>query len=290
MSPPAKRRKPTYDRRLAEHYWAVERRRLGDAFRIVLSAGESHAANAAYHLWESETLRRALPRRRSLVVLDIACGLGRISAVLADRRVRIVGLDNALDMLRAARRAVARRNARSGIGWTQGVSHELPFADASFDAVTCLGLLEHLPAPLQRATLSEAVRVLRPGGSLLFVLNNDRSLLLRDGADNRHRQARQLENGYFCGLVKRRELVETLGRHGVRVETLGSNAHYSLLRHALHRRALGSGRERSLVEAFRSAAERDLAEPEQGFLGQGCADHFFYRGRKTSRRGGARRG
>lgn len=271
-----------YDRRLAERYWGTERRGLGDPLRIVLSAGEPREVNAAYHRWETETLMRSLPRRSGLVVLDLACGLGRVSAVLAARGVRVLGVDNALDMLRAARHAV--RGRRRTAGWVQAISHEIPLAGGSVDAVVCLGLLEHLPAALQRATLSEIWRVLRPGGALLLVLNNDRSVLLQSGEDNRHRQARQLENGYFCGLVQRQELARELKRRGARVEVRGSNAHYALLRHALHGKPPGPGGERRRNALFHAAAERDLATPDQGEFGRDFADHYFYRAVKPASR------
>lgn len=291
------RAKPTassYDRERAERYWGVERRELKDDFRIVLSAGERPAVNAAYHRWESETLLRALPTRSDVRVLDLACGLGRMSAVLAARGIRVLGIDNAMPMLVAARRKLSRAGtrARKPAGWVQSVSHELPVADSSLDAVACLGLLEHLPATLQRGTLREAMRVLRPGGSLYLVLNNKESLLLRAGADNRHRQARQLENGYYCGLVDRASLLDLVERAGGRVEVLGSNAHYAVLRHALHGKTLPPAGERRLAGEFARATERDLAQPAQGELGAACADHFFYRAtkgraRRLSGRGGS---
>ena len=274
---------PRYDRRRAERYWGVERRELKDDFRIVLSAGERPSVNAAYHRWESETLLRALPSRRRLLVLDLACGLGRMSAVLAARGVRVVGADNAYPMLQAARAKLRRaRRTRPPAGWVQSVSHELPLADGGLDAVACLGLLEHLPVDLQRGTLREAMRVLRPGGSLYLVLNNKESLLLQAGSDNRHRRARQLANGYYCGLVNRESLLLLLERAGGRVEVLGSNAHYAVLRHAFQGRQLTNSQERELAEEFARAAERDLETPRQGAFGAACADHYFYRATKVS--------
>ena len=275
-----------FDRRRAEHYWGLERRRLRDEFRIVLSAGERPAVNAAYHLWESETLLRALPRRRGLLVLDLACGLGRMSAVLSSRGIGVVGVDNALPMLRAARKKVTGQRGRSRrpVGWLHAVSHELPLENGSVDAVACLGLLEHLPARLQEGTLGEALRVLRPGGALYLVLNNNRSLLLQAGADNRHRQARQLENGYFCGLVNREKLVRLVEKNGGQARILGSNAHYAVLRHAFRGKEISRREEAQLARDFEWAAQRDLAEPLQGSFGETCADHFFYR--ITRARGG----
>lgn len=270
-----------YDRAAAERYWGDERRRLKDEFRIVLSAGETPYVNAAYHVWETMSFVRALKPRRGLRVLDLACGLGRVAAPLAVAGATVIGIDNAFAMVAQAGRKTAkaakseRRKVKSG--FAQAFSGALPFADGAFDAVLCLGLLEHLPAWLQERTLAESMRVLRKGGALYLVLNNDRSLLLRAGRDNTYRQARQLDNGYYCGLVDRVALVSRLAKKGARAEELGSNAHYAVLRHALHGRPLKPAEAREAGRAFVAATDRDLAEPAQGAFGATCADHFIYR-------------
>src|SRR5689334_3953253 len=261
-----------YDRASAEHYWGDERRKLRDEFRIVLSAGEPPYVNAAYHAWETSTLLSSLKPRRGMKVLDLACGLGRVTAPLAASPAKVFGVDNAMAMLRAARTKTRRRAS-----FAQGFSGTLPFADRSFDAVLCLGLLEHLPAWLQKATLAECMRVLRPKGALYLVLNNNRSLLLRAGKDNAHRKARQLPNGYFAGLVDRETLVGKLAKGGAKVSAIGSNAHYAALRHALHGRTVTPREAREAARAFAEATARDLAYPDQGGFGAACADHFFYR-------------
>ncbi|MGH7724698.1 MAG: class I SAM-dependent methyltransferase [Candidatus Eiseniibacteriota bacterium] len=270
-----------FDRAAAEHYWGEERTKLADEFKIVLSAGEPAFVNAAYHLWEMSSFLRALKPRRGVRVLDLACGLGRVSAPLALTGATVIGVDNALAMAQAASRKTQRagkaERVRTRAGFVQAFSGSLPFVDRTFDAVLCLGLLEHLPGWLQEKTLAEGLRVLKRGGALYLVLNNNRSLLLRAGSDNRYRQARQLPNGYYCGLVDRRRLVAGIARRGARVEELGSNGHYAVLRHALHGRGLKRGESQEAVRAFAAATERDLSDPRQGEFGETCADHFLYR-------------
>ena len=281
-------RRVRYDRRAAERYWGEERPRLGDELRIVLSAGEPPWVNAAYHTWETTLLERHLRPRRGQCILDVACGLGRIAAPLARTGATVVGVDNALAMVRAAAAKTARaagpkpRGLRQKTGtavrpaFVHAFSGSLPFVDASFDAVICLGLFEHIPAWLQASTLREMLRVVRRGGAIYLMLLNHRSLLLQAGRDNRHRRARQLSNGYYCGLPDRDALVATLRRSGARVTLLGSNAYYAILRHALHDRSLRPAEARRAARAFAEAATRDLAEPHQGQFGELCADHFFY--------------
>src|SRR5262245_13933400 len=165
-----------YDRRTAEHYWGEERPRLGDEMRIVLSAGEPPWVNAAYHTWETTLLERHLRPRPGQSVLDVACGLGRIAAPLARAGATVVGVDNALAMVRAAAakttrvtrskpRGLPRATARAGhSAFAHAFSGSLPFVDASFHAVICLGLFEHIPPWLQADTLREMLRVVRRGG------------------------------------------------------------------------------------------------------------------------------
>ena len=266
-----------YDRRAAERYWGEERPRLRDEQRIVLSAGEPPWVNAAYHTWETTLLRRHLRPRRGRRILDLACGLGRIAAPLARTGATVVGVDNALAMVQTAAVKAARGGAGAAArsGFVQGFAGALPFADASFHAVLCLGLFEHIPPWLQADTLGEMLRVVRRGGAVYLMLNNDRSLMMRAGRDNRHRRARQLPNGYYCGLPERDAIVARVGRSGARVTMLGSNAHYSILRHALHGRPVGRAEARRAARAFADAAARDLAEPHQGRFGELYADHFF---------------
>jgi 2-polyprenyl-3-methyl-5-hydroxy-6-metoxy-1,4-benzoquinol methylase len=270
-----------YDRASAEQYWGVERAKLRDEFKIVLSAGEPEHVNAAYHTWETLSFLRALRPSRGMRVLDVACGLGRISMPLALTGATVYGIDNAFVMARtsALRTAQAARKERTKTraSFAQATSGLLPFADRSFDAVLCFGLLEHLPAKLQQDTLDEALRVIRPGGALYLVVNNNRSLLLRAGRDNAHRKARQLPNGYFAGLVDRVKLMARLAGRKARVEELGSNGHYAVLRHALHGRPMRRAESEEAAIAFAAATARDLKDPNQGAFGDACADHFMYR-------------
>ena len=252
--------------------------------RIVLSAGQPPWVNAAYHAWETALLERHLRPRPGRRILDVACGLGRITAPLARAGATVVGVDNALTMVRAAVAKTARVAPKlRGTGpaaraaFAQAFSGSLPFADASFHAVICLGLFEHLPPWLQMDTLRDMLRVVRRSGAIYLMLLNDRSPLMQAGYDNRHRRAQQLPNGYYCGLPPLAALVASLRRTGARVAMIGSNAHYSILRHALHDRAIPTAAIKRVSREFADAAKRDLLEPRQGQFGELYADHFLYR-------------
>ncbi len=72
-----------------------------------------------------------------------------------------MAVDASADMLAQAR----RRLPDPRVDFRQGDTQDLPFADASFDAVLSLWMLETLPDPL--TAVREALRVLRPTGALV---------------------------------------------------------------------------------------------------------------------------
>ena len=97
-------------------------------------------------------------------VLDLGCAGGFMAEALAERGAHVTGIDPASDAIDAA-----RDHARAGklrIAYDVGVGEALPYDEASFDAVVCVDVLEHV-ADLHRV-LSEVARTMRPGGLLLF--------------------------------------------------------------------------------------------------------------------------
>ena len=111
-------------------------------------------------------LRRRLKSRLAPVVLDVATGTGRLPFFLLqepDFNGRVIGLDASDRMLAHARDQLAPFGDRAAL--VRQSALDLPFADQTFDAVTCLEALEFLPD--DEAALREMARVLRPGGVLL---------------------------------------------------------------------------------------------------------------------------
>ena len=97
-------------------------------------------------------------------VLDLGCAGGFMAEALADRGARVTGIDPAAEAIEAAR-AHARQADRE-IDYDVGVGESLPYPDASYDAVVCVDVLEHVQDLAQ--VLSEVHRVLKPGGRFLF--------------------------------------------------------------------------------------------------------------------------
>jgi ubiquinone/menaquinone biosynthesis C-methylase UbiE len=101
--------------------------------------------------------------RPGMTVLDCGCGPGTITLDLA-RRVapgQVIGIDQAASQIELAQ-AAAQEVGMEHVTFRAASIYELPFADASFDAVFSHALFEHLPDPL--AALAEVHRVLKPGG------------------------------------------------------------------------------------------------------------------------------
>jgi ubiquinone/menaquinone biosynthesis C-methylase UbiE len=103
-------------------------------------------------------------------ILDVGSGAGQIARHLlkyADRDASITCFDLSLAMLRRARNRLKSDIPRHVVA---DLSH-LPFADGSFDCVTCGYVLEYVPHP--RTGLAELSRVMRPGGRLLLLATED---------------------------------------------------------------------------------------------------------------------
>lgn len=98
-------------------------------------------------------------------VLDVATGTAGVALLLAERtEATVTGVDLTAGMLARGRGRVRRRGLADRVTLVGGRAESLPFPDAGFDAVTFTYLLRYVDDPA--ATLTELVRVLRPGGTL----------------------------------------------------------------------------------------------------------------------------
>jgi 2-polyprenyl-6-hydroxyphenyl methylase/3-demethylubiquinone-9 3-methyltransferase len=108
----------------------------------------------------------ALGSVRGLRLLDLGCGKGRFARALQARGANVVGLDISSEML-----------SRSGeVARVRASARRLPFCSRCFDAAIAVEVMEHLPARSQPEVLSEARRVLKPGGLLAVVDKNAAAL------------------------------------------------------------------------------------------------------------------
>jgi ubiquinone/menaquinone biosynthesis C-methylase UbiE len=126
-------------------------------------------------VWSTHVLRRAIAdllplisRRRAFyeVVADIGCGWGRSFALLQENFApqRMIGIDLDAEMLKKSAETVQQQGLN--VELHQGSCSQLPLADASVDLLLCHQTFHHLVE--QDAALREFIRVLKPGGVLLF--------------------------------------------------------------------------------------------------------------------------
>jgi ubiquinone/menaquinone biosynthesis C-methylase UbiE len=103
-------------------------------------------------------------------ILDVGSGAGQIAEHLlkyADRDAAITCFDLSEKMIHRARKRLKSYRPR----YLVADMTRLPFADGTFDCVTCGYVLEHVPDP--RIGLAELRRVMQPGGRMLLITSED---------------------------------------------------------------------------------------------------------------------
>ena len=100
-------------------------------------------------------------------MLEVGVGTGLLALPLSERGVRVDGIDLSAPMLD---RAIAKSSACATVGFTVADATRLPFVDRAFGGAFIRHVL-HL-VPDWRQVLSEAVRVIRPGGTLVVSITD----------------------------------------------------------------------------------------------------------------------
>jgi len=137
----------------------------------------------------------AAPMVAGRKVLDIACGAGYGSALLAKTATRVVGADISQA---AIDHASTRYASISNVEFRQADCAALPFADGSFDVVVSFETIEHLEP--QEAFLDEVRRVLRPGGLVILSCPNKIEYTDKRGVINEF-HVRELYRDEFAALL-----------------------------------------------------------------------------------------
>jgi len=99
--------------------------------------------------------------------LALGCGTGVEVRALRRRvapEVSLVGIDHSGALVERARQETADEGLSENVEYLTGDAHDLPYAGGEFDVVTLHTLISHVEDPLR--VLTEARRVLRPGGTL----------------------------------------------------------------------------------------------------------------------------
>jgi SAM-dependent methyltransferase len=180
-------------------------------------------------------------------VLDVGCGTGELSRVLAEETPgEVVGVDADLDLLRVARE-------QADVETVAGDALGLPFQDGAFDLVVCQALLINLPDPA--AAVSEFRRV---SSDLVAAVEPDNAAVsVESTVDSEGDLAARARRAYLQGI----ETDVTLGGEGTR--------------EAFREAGLSNVRTRRHVHARTVAppyAERDLQAARRKASGEGLAD------------------
>jgi SAM-dependent methyltransferase len=152
------------------------------------------AAEPSWGIWGiAEAQAGVLPERLDgRDSIELGCGTGYVSAWLARRGARPVGLDNSAAQLATARGLQERFGLRYPLVWAS--AEQTPFADASFD----LAISEYGASIWcdPYAWIPEAARLLRPGGQLIFLVNSVLVMLTTPDEDGQP-AGRELLRPYF---------------------------------------------------------------------------------------------
>lgn len=139
-----------------------------DAIQQQFGAAASRYAASSYHRVspDLDAMLEAARLQGDERVLDVGTGTGHTALHFAPHAAEVVGLDFTPAMLAEARR-LAAEGAVANVRFEEGDAMALPYADASFDRVTCRVCAHHFADP--RLAVREAARVLKPGGAFLLV-------------------------------------------------------------------------------------------------------------------------
>jgi ubiquinone/menaquinone biosynthesis C-methylase UbiE len=136
---------------------------------IVVLVNENHDQLLGTPEWAAYLHDEVLPAATRGVglgddMLEIGPGPGAATSWLRERVRRLVAVDLALDSAAALR----ERFSGTNVSVVAGDATELGYPDGSFDSVGTFTMLHHVPTRrLQDAIFAEALRVLRPGGTLV---------------------------------------------------------------------------------------------------------------------------
>lgn len=129
--------------------------------RSFSSATDSYDISARLQRYTGKHLMPKLPQRNDLSVVDLGCGTGFFTNILAGKYNRVLGVDLSKKML-----AFAESKSTHQIEWIEADAFNLPFEDESVDLVYS-NLMIQWCEPLG-TLLDEITRVLKPGGLFIF--------------------------------------------------------------------------------------------------------------------------
>ena len=161
---------------------------------------------------------------RDAAVLDVGCGAGLLSEVLAQAGAKVTGIDLAPNLLKVAR----LHGLESGIKVeyretaVEALADEMP---AAFDAITCMEMLEHVPEPA--SVVDACATLLKPGGRLFLSTINRTPAAFAVAIVGAEYLARLLPKGthQYRDFIKPSELAAWLREAGLELEDISGLAY-----------------------------------------------------------------
>lgn len=133
--------------------------------RLILSVFEVFPAKSLFLGFYASTRQLSFfdsVLKGSEKVLDVGCGLGFTGEYLTRKGFSVVGLELDHELVRRVKKYASYELHASG-------ATDIPYPNASFDAVLFMYVFHHIPTKHHREALGEAARVLKEGGKLILV-------------------------------------------------------------------------------------------------------------------------
>lgn len=165
---------------------------------------------------------------QDLRIADVGCGGGLLSEAMARRGAQVTGIDMSIEVLEVARLHLLESGSLP-VTYLHVSAEDLAHsAPASFDAVTCMELLEHVPDPA--SLIAACARLVKPNGSIIVSTLNRTPRAFLTAIVGAEYLTRLVPRGthHYESLIRPSELDAWARRAGLRLEAL-IGGHYNPL-------------------------------------------------------------
>ena len=109
-------------------------------------------------------IQQNLGNIENLSILDVGCGGGILSEALANQKAKVTGIDANASLIQVAKLHAAE--TQTSIDYETCMAEDFALKGQTFDVITCMELLEHVPSP--EALIKTLSTLLKPNGKIFF--------------------------------------------------------------------------------------------------------------------------